>query len=168
MPRRYTRTETAMFQTRDVPVPEFPTGEGPPVYITVRGPNWTRLPPGQGVLVTHAGGHGGAYGWGLVRTVVAVWVHLPVGAPGVSYCHHLPPGRLTPGLHERACEAIGWSARREASALWVVLGSHLVGTEAYENAFLSLGVPHERLLVYANASVPQFGVSVRGCVGEAF
>jgi hypothetical protein len=168
MPRRYRRTETAMFQTRDIPVSKFPEGEGPPVYITVRGPDWTRLAPGQGALVPHSGGHGGAYAWGLVKTVVAVWIHMPSDGPAASYCQHLLPGRLVPGLHDRACAEIGWTERREASSLWVVLGSHMASTEAYEEAFLGLGVLDNRLLVYVNASVPQFGVSARGCVGEAF
>ena len=91
-----------MFETRDIPLHDFPEGEGPPIFMTAKHGTWARLGFGQGQLVRFSEEPEGAYAFGLVKSVVVIWVYLPPDAPGRAYCYHAPLGALTPRVHHMA------------------------------------------------------------------
>ena len=91
-----------MFETRDLPFHDLPEGEGPPILLTAKHGDWTRLGFGQGRLVRFSEDPGGAFAFGLLQSVVLIWVYLPPDEPGRAYCYHAPLGPLTPQIHRAA------------------------------------------------------------------
>ena len=167
MAKRYRRTIVDVFQKRDVPLAQFPVGEGPPVYVTAFGPEWTRLAIGQGVGFELADQAGGAFAWGLTSTLVAIWVHALRDGSARAFCQHLPHGPIDPSTHAHACAEIGFDRFGDPLSLRVVLAGRRDVTEDDERPFVRLGVLPDRLITYSNALLSQFGVSRRGFVGEA-
>ena len=167
MTRRYVRTTIEPFQRVHVPLLEFPSGEGPPLYISIaRGP-WQRLGLGQGALVTFGTeGGGGAFAWGMTSSRVFVWVRVAAGG-GRAYCLHVGPGPLDPSAVTRALAALGCDAPSERQELYVVVASTQAVSPADEAAVRAHGVRPERIFTYSGSFLTQFGVSANGCVGEA-
>ncbi|MEJ2206255.1 MAG: hypothetical protein P8170_19360 [Gemmatimonadota bacterium] len=155
-----------MFETRDLPFHELPEGEGPPILLTAKHGDWTRLGFGQGRLVRFSEDPGGAFAFGLLQSVVLIWVYLPPDEPGRAYCYHAPLGPLTPQIHRAALAALECAEHAHAF-LHVVIASGREITPEEEAAVLRFGVRADRVYTYSNALLSQFGVSHAGCVGEA-
>jgi hypothetical protein len=155
-----------MFETRDIPFRDFPQGEGPPVFMTAKHGRWERLGFGQGRLVPFSGEPGGAFAFGLVKSVVVIWVYLPPDEPGRAYCYHSPLGALTPQVHHEALARLDCGEHHQPF-LYVVLGSGRKVTLEEESAVLRFGVHADKVFTYSYALLSQFGVSTAGCVGEA-
>ena len=135
--------------------------------MTIAGPDWVCLSPGQGARVPFSGDDGGAFAWGLISTLAAVWIHSPPGEIEQAFCQHLPAGPISPAVHHRACDEIGFSRDNDPRLLRVLIASQRTITEQDERAFLLLGVLPDQLYTYSNSLLTQFGVSRRGCAGEA-
>lgn len=165
MPRRYRRTTLQLFEQMNIPVLEFPQGEGPPVYVSLPSGNWTGLGLGVGARIPFEKGGGGAMAFGLVRSKAVVWVYFGEG-PGAAYCHHAPPGPLNLMVHEEALRQVECPQGRH-DELYVVIASPGEVEERDEHFFLAQGVRPERILTYSHCFIPQFGVAETGCVGEA-
>jgi hypothetical protein len=155
-----------MFETRDIPLSDLPEGEGPPIFMTAKHGHWTRLGFGQGQLVPFSGEPGGAYAFGLVKSVVVIWVYLPPDGPGRAYCYHAPLGLLAPRIHQVALAGLECD-EHYAAFLHVVIASGRDVTPEEEAAIVRFGVHPDRVYAYSNAWLSQFGVSNAGCVGEA-
>lgn len=165
MARRYRRTTVETMQRLDVPLREFPSGEGPPLMVR-RGPGeWTRLGLNRRAEVEFAPGGGGAFAFGLARSRAVVWVRFLPGGAGSAFCYHAPPGPFDTRVHDEACLRVGW-APTDASSLWVVLAARGEVEPWLEGVFEARGVAPDRILTYSGCWVPQFGVSATGCVGE--
>ena len=167
MPRRYRRTEVDVFQKRDISIPLFPIGEGSPIFLSIRGSAWVRLAPGQGTILSFDGEDGGAFAWGVTTTLVAIWVYSPPQGVERAYCHHLSTGPIDPLVHQAALAELGCGPTADPHRLRVLLAGRREVVESDERPFLRLGVRPDRLITYSNAFLTQFGVSRRGCVGEA-
>lgn len=166
MPKRYRRTTIALMERRDVPLHEFPRGEGPPIFVTAKHGVWQRLGFGQGQLVPFTGELGGAYAFGLIRSMVVIWIHVPPGRPGTAYCYHAPLGPLDGRIHAQAVSAIECGQHCE-DHLYVVLASARDVTQEEEGYFLQRGVHPEKVITYSNCLIPQFGIGHSGFFGEA-
>lgn len=87
MPRRYRRSGLAMFEKTAVGVRDFPSGQGPPLYLSLSFAECASLGPGRGAFVPFDG-TGGAICHGLhtTRAVVLVrfgaHVSADLAAPG--------------------------------------------------------------------------------------
>jgi len=169
MPRRYRRSGVAMFERAAVAVRDFPSGQGPPLYLSVSFAECTALGPGQGALVPFDG-TGGAVCHGLhqSRAVVLVrsGVELDGGATGAAYCLHATPGPLDPAPLSRALDRLG-RPPPDADDLFVVVASRGEVTERDERVLVSLGLSPDHVFTYSNCHLPHFGVSGKGRVGEA-
>ena len=75
--------------------------------------------------------------------------------------------RLALPFTHRACDEIGFSRDNDPRLLRVLIASQRTITEQDERAFLLLGVLPDQLYTYSNSLLTQFGVSRRGCAGEA-
>jgi len=149
-----------------VPFLDFPHGAGPPVLMSVKHGDWTRLGFGQGHLVPFSGEPGGAFAFGLTNSVVAIWVHLPRTGDGGAYCFHVPLGPISPLAHAAAIQRLG-CGEHALDRLYVVLASGREVTPEEESAVLHFGVHADKVFTYSNALLCQFGASGVGVVGEA-
>lgn len=169
MPRRYRRSGVAMFERAAVAVQDFPSGEGPPLYLSVSFAECAALGPGQGALVPFDG-TGGAVCHGLHASRAVVLVRLGAeveeGTTGAAYCLHTPSGPLDPAPLNRALDLLG-RPPPGVDDLFVVVATRGQVPEADERALVSLGVSPDRVFTYSNCHLPQFGVSGHGRVGEA-
>lgn len=167
MTRRYLRTTLDPFQRVHVPLLEFPTGEGPPFYVSTTQGVWRRLGLGEGTLVSFEGeGGGGAFAWGMTNSRVFVWIRA-AAAGGRAYCLHAGLGPLDPASVTRALRALECEAAPERQELYVVVASRQAVSAADETAIRAHGVRQERIFTYSGCFLTQFGVSANGCVGEA-
>ena len=155
-----------MFEKRDVPFLEFPRGEGPPILMSVKYGSWARLGFGQGHLVPFSGEAGGAFAFGLTKSVVVIWVHLPREGEGGAYCYHAPLGPLTPRAHSEALRQLD-CGEHASECLYVVLASGREVTPDEEASVLHFGIHADKIFTYSNALLSQFGASSSGYVGEA-
>lgn len=155
-----------MFETRDVPFQDLPEGEGPPILMTAKHGDWARLGFGQAHLVRFSEELGGAFAFGLLKSVVVIWVYLPPAEPGRAYCYHAPLGALGPQVHQTALAMMECGKHHHAFLHVVIASGREIGTEE-ENAVIRFGVHPDRVYTYSNALLSQFGVSNSGCVGEA-
>lgn len=166
--RRYRRGPLEMFERRDIPFRDFPSGDGPPLYMSIGKGEWRRLGLAEGhvVRLEDAEPAGGAFAFGLTTTLAIVWIHAPADGPGIAYCYHAPPGPLHAWAHQTALATVG-CVRRDSEHLYVFVAAKREVTEEEEKFFLAQGVRPDRLFTYSNSFLPQFGVSARGYVGEA-
>ncbi len=166
MPRRYRRASIEIFERRDVPFRQFPEGEGAPLLMSAKHGEWRRLGFGEAHRVDLGDESGGAYAFGLIRSLVVILVYLPDGGPGRAFCYHAPLGPLSPQIFAAALESLECTGQYQHH-LYVVLASGRDVTREDETAVLQLGVHDDKLFTYSNALLAQFGVSSRGFVGEA-
>lgn len=167
MTRRYVRTTLETFQRVHVPLQQFPTGEGPPFYITTTRGTWRRLALGEGALVALEGeAAGGAFAWGMTSTRVFVWIRAAAGG-GNAYCLHAGLGPLDPAAVTRALRALECETAAERQELYAVVASRQSVSSADETALRTHGLRPERIFTYSGCFLTQFGVSANGCVGEA-
>jgi hypothetical protein len=166
MPRRYQRTSIELFERRDVPFREFPEGAGPPILMSAKHGEWRRLGFGEAQAVEFGDEPGGAFAFGLIGSVVVIWMYLPEGGPGRAYCYHAPAWPLSPQVHAAALRSLECAGQYQHH-LYVVLASGREITRREEAAVLQLGIHDDKLFTYSNALLAQFGVSNRGLVGEA-
>ena len=160
------RTSLALFETRDVPLADFPEGEGPPVLMSAHRGEWSRLGFGESALVEFGDEPGGAFAFGLVRSVVVIWIYMPEDGPGRAYCYHAPVGPLGHHLHAMARTRLDADPARP-ERVYGVLASARPVTPVEEAAMLAGGIHDDKLFVYSGAYLAQFGVSSAGTVGEA-
>jgi hypothetical protein len=163
VPRRYLRASTSLLERTDTPLLEFPEGEGPPLFLSSSFAHWTSLAPGQGQRLVLDRARGGVYASGLVGSTCALWVLLS-GDTRAAYCFHAVGSELDPRAHTDALRILGGV---NASEVYVVLAARHTIERRHEQFFSLRGVRHDRIFTYSNALLPQFGMSARGCVGEA-
>ena len=153
----------------NTPFQDFPDGQGPPLFLSSSFAQWGRVAPGQGAFMVLDGSPWGLYATGMTVSTVLIWI-LPAGgsdaarAAGGAYCFHAPGTALDPRAHTDALAALGHPS---AFDLYVFLASRHEVDERHERFFTQRGVRHDRVFTYSGALLPQFGVSARGCVGEA-
>lgn len=165
MPRRYIRATNSLQERTNTLLAEFPDGEGPPLFLSSSFADWTTVAPGQGARLALDGGRGGVYASGLVGSTAVIWALLSNEAgASAAYCYHAVGNVLDPRVHGEAIKALGGV---NAFELFVVLAAHHGVAEGQERFFTLRGVRHDRVFTYSNALLPQFGISAKGCVGEA-
>ena len=165
MPRRYIRATDALQERTNTSLVEFPHGEGPPLFLSSSFADWTTVAPGQGAHLALDGGRGGVYASGLVGSTAVIWALLSNNAgESAAYCYHAVGNTLDPRAHGEAIRALGGVNTFE---LFVVLAARHGVAEGQERFFTQRGVRHDRVFTYSNALLPQFGISAKGCVGEA-
>jgi hypothetical protein len=144
---------------------EFPHGEGPPLFLSSSFADWATVAPGQGAHLALDGGRGGVYATGLVGSTAVIWALLSNNAEErAAYCYHAVGNTLDPRAHGEAIHALGGV---NAFELFVVLAARHGVAEGQERFFTTRGVRHDRVFTYSNGLLPQFGISAKGCVGEA-
>ncbi len=149
-----------------MPFLDFPVGEGPPLLLSANRGRWDRLGFGQARLVEFGSDPGGAFAFGLVDSVVVIWMHLPEFGPGGAYCYHAPLGPIGTHVQARAVMELGCDPGRP-DRLYAVIASGRDVTADEERVLLQAGIHDDKLFVYSGAFLSQFGVSSVGIVGEA-